>query len=88
MGNRNPVVILLGSGDKVVNHGTFGGEHCVFVCDAKERGEIGASASSEHIADDELGENPVVIVTRNEKIATLVYMAITGQLDDIEVDTK
>ncbi|MGL5392908.1 MAG: hypothetical protein ACRDA8_16275 [Shewanella sp.] len=82
---QKPQVIVFGNGDKVLTSGEYGGEPCVFISDAKQPASVGDNAEREGICDDYLGENPIIIVTRNERRATLLHMLLTGQLDNINL---
>lgn len=80
---NEPQVIVFGKGDKVVVNGTYGDEPCVFVSDAKQPGVVGESAEREGLSDDELGVNPIVIITGSEHRALLLHRLLTGGLDHI-----
>lgn len=67
MFNKKPTIITLGRGDKVINHGTYGDDACVFLSDASQPGSVGEPAFREGLQDNELGKNPVIIITNNEK---------------------
>ncbi|MEG1651928.1 MAG: hypothetical protein RR390_00370 [Hafnia sp.] len=76
-------VIVFGRGDKVLAKGDYLGEPCLLVSDAKMPASVGDDAEREGICDENLGINPIVIVTGNEKRAKLLYMVLCGELDGL-----
>ena len=79
---NSPLLIKFGNGDKVVNYGTYGNEHCVFISDARYPGVVGECAERENLSNEELGDNPIVIITKSEKRARLLCDVICGKLDN------
>lgn len=78
-------VIVFGRGDKVLCNGTYGGEPCLFVSDAKMPASVGDDAAREGISNENLGINPIAIVTGNEKRAKLLYKVLCGELDHVDL---
>ena len=76
-------VIVFGRGDKVLANGDYLGEPCLLVSDAKMPARVGDDADREGICDENLGVNPIAIVTGNEKRAKLLHMVLCGGLDDL-----
>lgn len=78
--------IEFGHGDKVIVPGTYFGQHCLIVTDARYNDyDVGDDAEHEFNGPDDIGDNPFFIVTNNQKRAELLYLVLTGKLDGLDI---